>query len=412
MWQGRGLRHGAFLAPGRSLVSHAGIPERVAGEPESWLPAELVAGSWRIIVSSHYLRFAALPWSRALETAEGRTSYLASRWRQLYGDAGTDWSLCLQAGHFEQGSVLLAWPRNLAQLLEAAGVAGLTVQPLITAAFHACAAGLPSDCLFATLEPGCLALAVVRGGQIQGLSTHRVGADWQAALSRIHQRLCLQDAGMAALGPIHLLALVEGGETTATGEGWRLLPLPAATVADSLLHIINMLRPGSGFNLLPVRRSGSRLERLALGLAAGLFLLSVGLRLSSAYGGQADTSAVVAPVAAAPQLDAKARQKLGREVLAVNHAVASLNLPADAVINALSPQSLKDVALLSIDITDASAGKARVVAGARSLAGMEAYLHQLEQRHDLAQVSLLHHETAASADWPYRFTVEAQWQPL
>jgi hypothetical protein len=104
-------------------------------------------------------------------------------------------------------------------------------------------------------------------------------------------------------------------------------------------------------------------------------------------------------------------QKLAREVAAVNRAVSSLNLPADSVIAALSPQALKDVALLSIDITNAAEGRARVVGGARNLAGMESYMRQLEQRHDLAQVSLLHHETAASADWPYRFTVEAQWQP-
>jgi hypothetical protein len=410
VWPAEPQRSSAvFIAPGQSWLAtagKAGAAQAFAGEPFETLATRLAGGdALRVVVSNHYLRTTPLPWSHSLTDAAGSAAYLGARWRQAFGDTGTDWSLTLEPGAFENAATLLALPRALAQTLAASSAGTRLVQPLISAAFAHCASKLPADCLFATVEPGCLALAVVKSGRITTLSRHRIADNWSHAVTLVRRRLLLQQAELAPL-PLHVLTFVEGAADTG-GNDFLLVPGLSASASVNALLIASGLKPGSGFNLLPARSRRSQAERWLLGAAAAVFLLALGSWLHTGHS-EAQAKSDPAPAPLAPTLDAKQRQQLAREVASANKAIGALNLPADALLVALSPQQLKEVALLNIDIS--SEGKAQVVAAAKSIAGMEAYLHLLEQRHDLAAVNLLHHEAGANGDWPYHFTLEAQWQ--
>jgi hypothetical protein len=418
VWRGKSSRDGTlFLASDQDRLNGPDSTTDATalyGAALKLLEKNLSRGSWQIVVSSHLLRFATLPWSSALEQPETAEAYMAGRWRRLFDDSTGDWTLVLERGEFEQASTLLALPRSITQklsgLLEAQQITGLICQPLITAAFAARAATLPQNCLFATLEHGCLAVAVIRHGHIEALSTHRVRGSWPEAVSQIHRRLMLQDPALVALGPLRLQSFVEPQTVMpAFAQHFTLLPRNAPDAAGALTDIAANLKPRHGFNLLPPQRASRRFERWALGVAAGFLFLAIVGHLGLSQQGDAEAYAVTTP--AAPTLSAREKQSLVREVAAVNRDISALNLPVDALFAALSPRDLKDVALLSIDVSNAGEGKARVTAAAKTINSMESYLKLLEGRKDLVQINLLHHETASNGgEWPYRFTVEAQWQ--
>lgn len=411
-----------WLAPGSGVVATAGGQQpdvlRLFDGSVAVLRQDLPesVGGLRVLLSNRYLRCARLPWSDSLLTPAAREFYLSARWRQIFGDAGADWALGCEPGAYEQAAMLVAIPKALQQELLQLGVARgvpVMVQPLIAAAWARYQPQLPPHCLFATLESGLLAVAEVREGEIQAVSTHRVLGDWVQAVTAVRRRLCLQDNSLAGLGPLHVLKLSDDTSMTSpeAADVCRL-ESPANAVTDSLLRLAAGMDRCARFNLLPGAVLPGRIERAAL-IAAGLLLaVALAWRLLPGPQAQAHMQAQVAEPRAESShpLDAKERQKLSREVIAVNRAVRELNLPADAVFAALSPGAQKDVALLGMDITNASEGRVRVNAVATSLAGMESYLKALEQRPDLSRISLVHHEAADTGDWRYRFTVEAIWQ--
>lgn len=410
MWPAKKDRLLAFVAPGEVITAELvdGRPGPITTGTGNIPPTLQTAGDLYILLSGHSLRSTTLPWSDSLNADDSASTYATARWRQVFGDSA-DWSVLVEPGPFGGNSILLALPRTLEQSLRNCKADTLVIQPLVTAAYAHCASKLPAHCLFAVLEPGCLMLAVVQGRRIRQLSRHRMGTDWKTDIDRLYRRLLLQNPDWAGFGPLQLLALAPGGQMGPNGDSFTLLPWPAPGIDQSLIALAAGLRAGSGFNVLPPRSRRSQLERALLAVAAAVCITTVStwLRLTHA---EAEAMPVGEPAPPAPTLSAREQQGLQREVAAVNRTVAELNLPADAVIGAVSPGQLREVALLAIELGNAGDGKVRVTAAAKSIAGMESYLRLLEQRPQLRAASLAHHETTTDAEWPYRFVLEAQWK--
>ena len=123
-----------------------------------------------------------------------------------------------------------------------------------------------------------------------------------------------------------------------------------------------------------------------------------------------------------PALSAAQRHSIEGQINAVRAAVRQLNVPIGALVKALQPPKDIRVALLGLDVvagkngpeqhtpTDA-AGILKIAAEARTPQEMTTYVAFLADQPLFQSVYLVKHElNATSAERPYRFLLEAQWQ--
>lgn len=161
--------------------------------------------------------------------------------------------------------------------------------------------------------------------------------------------------------------------------------------------------------------------------AAGLLaLLGAGadwyFRQKSIANVEMQLSKARSPAPARPVLSAARRRELDEQAKAVRVAVRQLNAPFGALIKSLQPPKDIRVALLGLDLV-AGGGKAeepagsgasgalKVMAEARTPQEMATYTAFLSDQAIFQSVYLVKHELyATSAERPYRFLLEAQWQ--
>jgi Tfp pilus assembly protein PilN len=116
----------------------------------------------------------------------------------------------------------------------------------------------------------------------------------------------------------------------------------------------------------------------------------------------AQAARVRVSVARAP-IDAK-------QAVAVNAAIARLNLPWDDILDALEAATPHQVALLSIT-PDASRALLRIEAESSNSEQMIGYLTALQQQPLFGRVDLVRNELARDrSDGVLRFQIEAQWR--
>lgn len=353
-----------------------------------------------VLVSGHFVRSLSLPWSDALLEPASALSYATSRWQQTFGADDQHWQRVLCKRPYGQPCLVLGWPSHFAgQPTEAR-----LITPLFGAALDALRGQLPRNGLFAVVEPFCASIGIIRSGSLLALTHHRFDDDWAQSLDKVVCRLRLRDETMASLGDLHVLALCDDAPRFPSGEGWRQLHWPAAT----LNAMYAWLGERAGDETALYRRGRRNVAAWAgLAAAAALLVLALVLRWqtpASPANGESRTSDSP-PASVADKATVRA---LGKEVAAVNTLVAQLNFPADALLNAIKPGK-DDVSLLTIDVVNAEDGKVRIVASARSIDAARSYLQQLEKSRHLEGVGLSHHEQGSNPDWPYRFTVEAKW---
>jgi Tfp pilus assembly protein PilN len=99
-----------------------------------------------------------------------------------------------------------------------------------------------------------------------------------------------------------------------------------------------------------------------------------------------------------------------KQAVAVNAAIARLNLPWDDILDALEAATPQQIALLSIT-PDASRALLRIEAESTSSEQMIGYLTALQQQPLFGRVDLVRNELAKDrTDGVLRFQIEAQWR--
>jgi len=124
----------------------------------------------------------------------------------------------------------------------------------------------------------------------------------------------------------------------------------------------------------------------------------------------AQLAALQARAAAPPAAPAVSRTPIGeQEALAVNAAIAQLNLPWRALHDAVRAATPPDVALLALE-PDARRRVLRITAEAKNSDDMLAYVRLLEREEWFASVTLVHHEVLEQdPNRPLRFQLDAGW---
>jgi hypothetical protein len=203
---------GAYVAPARlclvrlrrryrrALVRELELPV-IAGGQGDWvgalsaLEAKLSEADWsgaslRVVVADHWVRYAALPYSPELSSAEECEAHARALLASTYGDAVNDWQLSLSEAPPGATRIVCAMPRavlsGLRHLCARTGTRLASVQPQLIAAYNSWRHRIPEDgAWFVTVERGTLAAARVGHNGFERVHTVRIGNDWTREIKRL-----------------------------------------------------------------------------------------------------------------------------------------------------------------------------------------------------------------------------------
>jgi hypothetical protein len=202
----------AYIAPHRVALAriNRGLRPRVVASVESTLEsnpaanpqaafarlAELIADSqWqhaaaRVVLADAWVRYGIVPAPAVNLDADGQLSHARYVLADHYGDTLSDWSITLTDVPPGRPYVVCATPSplrsELSDVLAAAQLSLISLQPQLVVSFNAWRTRLPADeSWFVSIDEGSLAAVHVVGGEWQRVHTVRLSSDWTVELQRL-----------------------------------------------------------------------------------------------------------------------------------------------------------------------------------------------------------------------------------
>ncbi|HLP97441.1 MAG TPA: hypothetical protein VK149_03240 [Sideroxyarcus sp.] len=190
------------------------VPCRTPRDPESWSGAlhalEAVmpdiaehGSSATVILSNHFMRYAMVPWSDALNEEAEELSYAQHMFHEMYGLNAGEWELRISPGKSGEPQLASAVDAGLLAALRGtfgeAKVGLGSVKPHLMLACNACHSLLRRQSAWlALVEQGSLCLALLHNGQLSWVRTMRVGPLWHKELPfLLNREAMVADAGIA-----------------------------------------------------------------------------------------------------------------------------------------------------------------------------------------------------------------------
>lgn len=398
--------------------------ETLAALPQPGAPAR--PGPVRVLVADAWLPSVTMPWSAALLRSRSAQAHARAALLAAGFDLSAADPIRMDAAALGAPRLVFAYPQILLSALQQwaqrAGLQITSVLPLVLAAW----ALLPRQS-----GAGARALALCDGSSVS-IAHGFVGASWGAcqlaglsvradntpaqaqALTQGWQRLCLRQAELAGVSSVALLDLSDTGNAAAGP--------PFVTIGPAAAAIAASIDAASDGHALAVRGRRARWTLWQSGLVAALAIACIAL-LALTASALSKTHALRARIAQIERSSRPAVQPIKRwsreeivRVQSVNRALAALNLPIDALLDALVPPRDIRVALLAFEtVGQAPNGPAqsavKLLAQACSAADMARYVAFVAARRPFQRAYLTRHEMIAgeAANCPYRFAVEAQW---
>lgn len=166
-----------------------------------------------VILSNHFVRYAIVPWSSALDAAE-EEAYVRHHFAKIHGERAKSWAL--RWSDVGGGARLAsAIDRELLEALKRALPRLASVQPYLVAAVNRWEKAIPrSGAWLALVEPERACIALHAGGCLR--SVHNARGEWLALLDRERHR---------ADGALPQLALVAGARPDAGLAGLKFQQL-------------------------------------------------------------------------------------------------------------------------------------------------------------------------------------------
>jgi hypothetical protein len=235
---------GVYLAPSRVLMIRVGrgLRPKVIAEHEhavttdnfnDWkgpltvLEQMLEEPEWRraparLVVADCWVRYALVPWSADLGSADEQLSHARQVLIRLFGNAVSDWSVCVSQAPPGHARVACAMPAQMLttvrEIHTRRAVKLLSLQPQLLASYNNWRAQLPaSGAWFVTIGEGTLAAARLGTRAWDRVHSLRIGSDWTRDLKR------LQVFGRLASGRPE-----EGDVYVDAPAAWREVAGPAA----------------------------------------------------------------------------------------------------------------------------------------------------------------------------------------
>jgi hypothetical protein len=154
-------------------------------ERSQWRGASL-----RLVLADCWVRYALVPWAAELRSADEQASHARQVMVRLYGNAVTDWEICLSQSPPGKPRVACAMPAELLlavrELRARRGIKLTSLQPQLLAAYDNWRHRLPaSGAWFVTIGEGTLAAARLGRGAWDRIHSLRIGCDWTSDLRRL-----------------------------------------------------------------------------------------------------------------------------------------------------------------------------------------------------------------------------------
>jgi hypothetical protein len=197
--------------------------------PEPWQGAlerlkEMDLGSCRVTIelSSHFVRYALVPWSEALATPAEEEAYVRHHFAKIHGERAKPWAV--RASEAAPGEPRLASAVDAALIEQLKrSFAGkkkaklVSIQPALMRCFNAVRRTVPAGGAWLVLvEPGraCIALHGGRGWRAVQSAKH----EWRAALERERHRV---------EGKVPSLVFLAGAAAPRAEGGWQFREMAA-----------------------------------------------------------------------------------------------------------------------------------------------------------------------------------------
>ncbi len=395
------------------------VGESVAGR------AQHLAGI-RVLVADPWLALASVAWSADMLSPGEAEAFSRRQLIEAGFDLGADDTLRLDDVPYGRVRLAAAYPATLvAGLLSlAAGLATRleSLQPLSVAGWQVFGHGQQPQ--LAVLDRD-LALLIQGGREIEDVVLVELpdDGDLRLALHLHWQRLALRSPEREGLERLPVCDLTgQPGPATAPAA-FDYLPWPGREVnLDGVPLALELARRvgigRSDLDAVQSRPAPSPGQRVVLVLTIVLTSLLVAAALHTGWQAR-QAAAGLALRDPEPRLTTAASAWSRGETMrvqAANAAIHQLNVPIDALLQAMHPPRDIRVAMLSLSLEEVARqgggqSRARIVAEALTSADMARYVSYLASRRPFHDAYLVRHEIVdALPERPYRFTVEALWQ--
>lgn len=146
-----------------------------------------------VVLSSHFVRYAVLPWNDALSGHAEWAAYARHAFGNTYGAVAADWEIRISPMGRRSPQVACATERALVEaLFQAAHAAGMrlhSIQPALMAAYNRVGRLVRGHTTWiAVQEARRVTIALLSGRAWQFIRTRNIGGDWNAELPRLLHR--------------------------------------------------------------------------------------------------------------------------------------------------------------------------------------------------------------------------------
>jgi hypothetical protein len=168
-----------------------------------------------VVLSSHYVRYAVLPWSEALRTQEEWAAFAQHAFASTYGNLAAAWQVRVCDTGRRRARIASAVDAALVEKLRALGA--VSVQPWLMAAFNARRRMFNGQAAWFVLqEHGRLTASLIAQGEWKLIRNRQANGNWREELPGILDResadcdqalLCAEEEAPATLGRYRVSAV-------------------------------------------------------------------------------------------------------------------------------------------------------------------------------------------------------------
>ncbi len=186
-WSARVIREQDIALPTANTVGWesalATLEEKLASE--DWSHAQL-----QVVIADHWVRYATVPYVAELSSAQESEAFARGLLANTYGDAVSEWVLCLSSAPPGSARVACAAPpallTGIREVCARTGSRLTSIQPQLIAAYNTWRHRIPeSNAWFVTVDDESLAAARLAPGGLDRVHTVRIGRDWTREIKRL-----------------------------------------------------------------------------------------------------------------------------------------------------------------------------------------------------------------------------------
>ncbi len=227
----RGVRPAVVAKNSGSCAAGAnGAPWQGALQLLQGVLATQAAADATVILSNHFVRYALVPWSDALNGADEELAFARHCFARVYGDAAADWEVRLSDGKPGATRVASAVDRQLVEALRSAfersGVVLRSVQPFLMNSFNRWRGEFRRrDGWFIIAERGRYCCAAIEKQQWRTVRSGKLGDGFLQELPQLFQRELSLAGGGESIREVMLHVPEEPRFASVPGSGWQVMPL-------------------------------------------------------------------------------------------------------------------------------------------------------------------------------------------